>query len=61
MHICIDSSAFIFGLRKIDPAATKMLELVGDNLNLVIPRLIAQEVARNLTTAEQVRQFYLIT
>ena len=58
MHICIDSSAFIFGLKGIDPAATKILELVGSNLNLIIPRLVAQEVTRNLTTSEQVRQFY---
>ena len=58
MHICIDSSAFVLGLRGIDPAATRILELVCSDLNLIIPRLVAQEVTRNLVTSEQVRQFY---
>lgn len=58
MHICIDSSALVSGLKEIEPAATKILELVGSNLNLIIPRLVAQEVTRNLTTSEQVKQFY---
>ncbi|MGH2415491.1 MAG: PIN domain-containing protein [Microcystaceae cyanobacterium] len=58
MRICIDSSAFILGVQESDPAATKLLELVGSKLNLIIPRLIAQEVTRNLVTPEQVRQFY---
>jgi hypothetical protein len=58
MHICIDSSAFILGLQGSDLAATKVLELVGSELNLIIPRLVAQEVTRNLVTPEQVRQFY---
>lgn len=58
MHICIDSSALVIELKGIEPAATRILELVGSNLNLIIPRLIAQEVTRNLTMSEQVRQFY---
>ncbi len=58
MHICIDSSVFIIGLREIDPNATKILELIGNDLNLIIPRLVAQEVTRNLATSGQVRQFY---
>jgi predicted nucleic acid-binding protein len=58
MHICIDSSAFVLGLRGNDPAATRVLELVGSDLNLTIPRLIAQEVTRNLSTSVQVKQFY---
>lgn len=58
MLICIDSSAFVIGLRDIDPAAVRILELVSNDLNLIIPRLIAQEVTRNLITSEQVRQFY---
>ena len=32
--------------------------LIGSDLNLIIPRLIAQEVTRNLTSPQQVRQFY---
>lgn len=58
MHICIDSSAFILGLQETDPSAVRLLELIGSELNLIIPRLIAQEVTRNLNTPEQVRQFY---
>ncbi len=58
MLICIDSSALVLGLRGIDSAATRVLELVGSELNLVIPRLIAREVTRNLSTSEQVKQFY---
>jgi hypothetical protein len=58
MHICIDSSAFVLGLQGKDPSAAKILELVGSNLNLIIPRLIAQEVTRNLYSPQQVRQFY---
>lgn len=58
MRICIDSSAFILGLQGSDPGAIKLLELVGSELNLIIPRLIVQEVTRNLVTPGQVRQFY---
>jgi predicted nucleic acid-binding protein len=58
MNICIDSNAFVLGLRGIDPAAMRVLELVGSELNLVIPRLVAQEVTRNLSTSDQVKQFY---
>lgn len=58
MNICIDSSTLIIGLREIDPNATKILELIGNDLNLIIPRLVAQEVTRNLATSGQVRKFY---
>lgn len=58
MRICIDSSALILGLEETDPNAARILEFIGNPLELVIPRLIAQEVTRNLTTSEQVRQFY---
>ena len=58
MRICIDSSVFIPGLQESDPAATHLLDLVGPELILLIPRLVAQEVTRNLDTPEQVRRFY---
>jgi predicted nucleic acid-binding protein len=58
MLICIDSSALVVGLQGKDPSATKILESVGSDLNLIIPRLIAQEVTRNLNSPQQVRQFY---
>ena len=58
MRICIDSSVFIPGLQDNDPAAAHVLELIGAEITLLIPRLIAQEVTRNLNTPQQVRQFY---
>ena len=58
MRICIDSSVFIPGLQESDPAAMHLLDLVGPELTLIIPRLVAQEVTRNLNTPEQVRRFY---
>jgi hypothetical protein len=58
MRICIDSCVFIHGLQQSDPAAVRLLDLVGPEWTLVIPRLVAQEVTRNLGTPEQVRRFY---
>jgi len=58
MLICIDSCVFIQGFQKTDDAAVHLLDSINPALNLVIPRLIAQEVTRNLTTQEQVRHFY---
>jgi hypothetical protein len=58
MRICIDSCVFIHGLQESDLAAVRLLDLFGPELVLVIPRLVAQEVTRNLRTLEQVRRFY---
>ncbi len=58
MRICIDSCVFIHGLGSGDPAAARLLDLVSPDLTLVVPRLVVQEVTRNLTTPEQVRRFY---
>jgi hypothetical protein len=58
MHICIDSCVFIRGVRTGDEAIIRILDGISANLILLIPRLIAQEVSRNLETVEQVRQFY---
>lgn len=58
MRICIDSCVFITGLTQQDSPDAKLLDLVGPDLYLVIPRLVAQEVTRNLQTPEQVRLFY---
>ncbi len=60
MRICIDSCVFIRGLIQEDPDATRLLDQIGPDLILMIPRLIAQEVTRNLKTPEQVRLFYQI-
>ena len=59
MLICIDSSVFIPGFQGNEPATT-LLARIGPKLNLIIPRLIAKEVTRNLTTVEQIRHFYLL-
>jgi predicted nucleic acid-binding protein len=58
MRICIDSCVFIHGLQRSDPAAVRLLDLIGADLILLIPRLVTQEVVRNLHTPEQVRKFY---
>jgi hypothetical protein len=58
MRICIDSCVFIQGLQQSNPAAVQVLDLIGPEVALVIPRLVAQEVTRNLSTPEQVRYFY---
>jgi hypothetical protein len=58
MRICIDSCVFIHGLQKTDPAAVQLLDAVSPSLVLVIPRLVGQEVTRNLITPAQVRSFY---
>jgi hypothetical protein len=58
MRICIDSCTLINGLQQTDPAAVRLLDLIGYELTLVIPRLVGQEVTRNLGSPEQVRSFY---
>ena len=57
MRICIDSSVLIPGLQGNEPAAVHLLNLIGPELTLIIPRLVAQEVTRNLNTPAQVRRF----
>jgi predicted DNA-binding protein (MmcQ/YjbR family) len=58
MLICIDSSTLIFALNQTKPSAVQVWRWVGQSLELVIPRLVAQEVTRNLGTPAQIRQFY---
>ena len=58
MLICIDSSIFIPALQGSEPAAVRLLNLIGPELTLIIPRLVAQEVTRNLQTTEQIHLFY---
>jgi hypothetical protein len=55
--ICIDSNQFIFGLNETDEDSVALLNLLSE-FNVAIPRLIVQEVTRNLDTAVQVRRFY---
>ena len=58
MRICIDSCVFIQGLQQSDTAAVRLLDHIGPELILLIPRLAAQEVTRNLATPAQVSYFY---
>jgi hypothetical protein len=41
MRICIDSCVFIQGLQQSDPATVQLLDLIGSELILLIPRLAA--------------------
>lgn len=50
MHICIDSCTLIHGLQESDPSAVQLLDLLGKELIIMIPRLVAQEVTRNLNS-----------
>ena len=55
--ICIDSNQFVFGLNETNEDSVTFLNILSD-FNVAIPRLITQEVTRNLDTAVQVRKFY---
>jgi hypothetical protein len=58
MRICIDSCVFIHAAQREKSAERRLITLIGPTIQLVIPRLIAQEVARNLRSTKQVRRFY---
>lgn len=60
MHICIDSSVFIRGFSTNDTNIAAILDLIGQQLRLTIPRLVAIEVTRNLGPVERRRQFYAL-
>lgn len=58
MLICIDSCVFIRGFRDDTSNAAQLLNLINRERPLVIPRLIAQEVTRNLNQPEHLAAFY---
>ncbi len=58
MLICIDSNVFIRSIQEFDPINTRILDLISPDIKLVLPRIIVQEVLRNLSTPNQVRRFY---
>ena len=58
MRICIDSCVFIRRLQRSSPEVERLFALIGPALQLVIPRLVALEVTRNLRSVAQVRLFY---
>ncbi len=57
MLICIDSNQFIFGLTEMDKDSVRLLNILSE-FNVAVPRLVVQEVTRNLDTETQVRKFY---
>jgi predicted nucleic acid-binding protein len=58
MRICIDSCVWIGGLQDDISPSARVIDLIRPELQVLIPRLIAQEVSRNLATSEQRRLFY---
>jgi len=58
MRICIDSCVLICGLQERASDCGRLLELISPDVNVIIPRLIAQEVSRNLTSTAQRQAFY---
>lgn len=58
MLICIDSCVFIRGIQDETSDAAEVFRLVGTTVTLVIPRLVAQEVTRNLNHPLHVKTFY---
>jgi len=59
MRICIDSNQFIFGIGGIDPTSETIMSLLP-SLEVVLPRLVIKEVARNLTKAQTKSFFNLL-
>lgn len=51
MRICIDSNQFIFGITGTDAASERLLLLLP-HLEVVLPRLVLNEVTRNLSEPE---------
>ncbi len=58
MRICIDSCVFIRGIRDDFSDASELLDQVGSIMPVVIPRLVALEVTRNLFQPIHVKTFY---
>jgi len=57
MRICIDSCVFIRGLREPSTDAAQVLALISPSFHVYIPRLVIQEVTRNLV-APDIARFY---
>jgi hypothetical protein len=58
MLICIDSCVFIRALNQEQSDAQQLISLIGPEVQVVIHRLIAQEVMRNLIGQAQFSAFY---
>ncbi len=60
MIICIDSCVFIQGIQQRTPTNTFFFYHLVPLTTLIIPRVVAREVTRNLKSAEHIRMFYLL-
>ncbi|MFN8486925.1 MAG: PIN domain-containing protein [Caldilineaceae bacterium] len=58
MHICIDSSVFIRGIQTRDATIAHVFRLIGVKFALSVPRLVVNEVTRNLIAPHETRIFY---
>lgn len=58
MPICIDSCVFIQAIQCTHPAASRLFSIISPELQLVIPRLVAKEVTRNLRYPEEQHLFF---
>lgn len=58
MLICIDSCVFIRAFDAPASDAARLVDLLNPNLPVVIPRLVAQEVERNLRRDDHAHTFY---
>ena len=58
MRICIDSCVFIRCLRTADSELDALMECISSGNELLVPRLVTQEVTRNLQTPAQVTRFF---
>ena len=58
MLTCIDSCVFIRGLPNASSDAGQLLDLISPSLSVLIPRLVATEVTRNLKSETDVARFY---
>ncbi len=58
MVICIDSGVFIRGITRPEADTQRLFELISPTIRVVIPRLVAVEVTRNLSGRTQQAAFY---
>ena len=58
MRICIDSCVFIRCLRSVDSELDALMDYISAGNELLIPRLVTQEVTRNLQAPAQVSRFF---
>ena len=60
MRICIDSCVFIRSFNQEGSDAERLMLAIGPRVQVVINRLIVQEVTRNLSGPKQIRRFFQV-